>query len=86
MTNVATARKHRRQLDIDDPTKFYASRVRVYPKAVHGPVRTFKWLVLIACLMLYYVLPWLRWDRGPGHPSQMVLLDLPNRRFYFRQR
>ena len=83
MSNVAVARKDRRRPDVDDPTKFYANRVRVYPKAVHGPVRTFKWLVLVGCLALYYLLPWLRWNRGPNHPSQMVLLDLPNRRFYF---
>ena len=83
MTDVATAHKQRRRPDIDDPDKFYANRVRVYPKAVHGPARTFKWAVLMFCLSLYYVLPWLRWNRGPGHPDQMVLLDLPNRRFYF---
>ncbi len=61
----------------------YAPRVAVYPKAVHGPARTFKWGVLIFCLAVYYLLPWLRWDRGPGRVSQAVLLDLPNRRFYF---
>ncbi|MBS0640850.1 MAG: cytochrome c oxidase accessory protein CcoG, partial [Proteobacteria bacterium] len=37
----------------------------------------------VFCLAVYYILPWLRWDRGPNHPNQMVLLDLPNRRFYF---
>src|ERR1700749_1676137 len=31
----------------------YANRVRVYPKSVHGPVRRFKWAVLIACLGIY---------------------------------
>ena len=36
------------------------------PKTVHGPVRTIKWAILIACLTLYYVLPWVRWYRGPG--------------------
>ena len=61
----------------------YAAQVTVYPKAVHGPARTFKWGVLVFCLAVYYLLPWLRWDRGPGRVSQAVLLDLPNRRFYF---
>ena len=28
-------------------------------------------------------LPFLRWDRGPNAPGQAVLIDLPNRRFYF---
>jgi cytochrome c oxidase accessory protein FixG len=60
----------------------FANRVRVYPKAVHGPVRRVKWAVLAACLTVYYLLPWLRWNRGPGRPDQAVLLDLWNERFY----
>ena len=47
----------------------YADRVRVYPKSVHGPVRRIKWAMLIVCLTIYYVLPWLRWHRGPGRPD-----------------
>jgi cytochrome c oxidase accessory protein FixG len=34
-------------------------------------------------LGIYYLTPWLRWDRGPSLPDQAVLLDLANRRFYF---
>ena len=60
----------------------YANRVRVYPKSVHGPVRRFKWAVLIACLGIYYLLPWLRWHRGVNQPDQAVLLSLWNERFY----
>ncbi|HEY0438186.1 MAG TPA: cytochrome c oxidase accessory protein CcoG, partial [Phenylobacterium sp.] len=63
----------------------YANRVRVYPKSVRGPVRRFKWAVLVFCLGLYYLLPWLRLDRGPGRPDQAVLLDLAHERFYFFQ-
>jgi cytochrome c oxidase accessory protein FixG len=61
----------------------FANRVRVYPKSVHGPVRRFKWAVLIFCLAFYYLLPWLRWHRGASQPSQAVLLDLFHERFYF---
>lgn len=64
------------------PGPLYASRVRVYPAAVHGRMRRIKWAVLFVCLGVYYVLPWIRWDRGPGAPSQAVLLDLAARRFY----
>jgi len=60
----------------------YANRVRVYPKSVHGPVRRLKWAILIACLTIYYLLPWLRWSRAPGQPNQAVLLDIANERFY----
>jgi cytochrome c oxidase accessory protein FixG len=34
-------------------------------------------------LAIYYVTPWLRWDRGPYAPDQAVLVDLAHRRFYF---
>ena len=61
----------------------YANRVRVYAKAVQGPIRRFKWAILVFCLSVYYLLPWLRWDRGAGVPNQAVLLDFPHRRFYF---
>ena len=61
----------------------YANRVRVYPKSVHGVVRRTKWAILIACLTFYYLVPWIRWHRGPGQPSQAVLLDISHERFYF---
>jgi cytochrome c oxidase accessory protein FixG len=61
----------------------YAAHVKVQPKSVSGPVRSLKWRVLAVCLAIYYALPWLRWDRGPGAPDQAVLLDLDNRRAYF---
>lgn len=38
---------------------------------------------MIVTLGVYYVTPWLRWDRGATAPDQAVLLDLPHRRFYF---
>jgi cytochrome c oxidase accessory protein FixG len=63
--------------------QLYAGRVRVYPRAVSGPVRRIKWAVLWLCLAVYYLGPWLRWDRGPGRPNQALLIDLPSRRGYF---
>lgn len=61
----------------------YAGRVKVYPKEAHGTFRTVKWIVMAVTLGIYYLLPWIRWDRGPHLPDQAVLLDLPARRFYF---
>ncbi|GGG43778.1 cytochrome c oxidase accessory protein CcoG [Caldovatus sediminis] len=61
----------------------YADRQKVYPKAVRGPVRRIKWAVLALCLGLYYVVPWLRWDRGSGVPDQAVLVDIANARLFF---
>ena len=61
----------------------YAPRKKVYPQAVHGRFRRIKWTLLVVGLAIYYLLPFIRWDRGPGLPNQAVLLDLPHRRFYF---
>ncbi|PWG01717.1 cytochrome c oxidase accessory protein CcoG [Sphingosinicella humi] len=60
----------------------YAKREPVYPKAVTGRFRRLKWLVMAVTLTIYYVTPWLRWDRGPYAPDQAVLIDLAHRRFY----
>jgi cytochrome c oxidase accessory protein FixG len=61
----------------------YAERQKVYPKAVRGPVRRANWAILELCLGLYYLVPWLRWDRGPGVPDQAVLVDIANARLFF---
>ena len=66
-----------------EPAPLYAPRQKIYPRRVNGPWRRLKWGVLGFCLALYYLLPWLRWDRGFGRPSQALLIDLPNRRGYF---
>ncbi|MBB5686672.1 cytochrome c oxidase accessory protein CcoG [Sphingobium boeckii] len=60
----------------------YAKRKAVYPKAVDGFYRRLKWAVMAVTLTIYYVTPWLRWDRGPYAPDQAVLIDIANRRFY----
>ena len=61
----------------------YKKRVRIHPKRVNGFFRTLKWWIMIGTLGVYYVTPWLRWDRGIGAPDQAVLIDFPGRRFYF---
>lgn len=60
----------------------YETRRAVFPKAVDGKYRRIKWAVMIVTLAIYYITPWLRWDRGPYAPDQAVLIDLANRRFY----
>jgi len=61
----------------------YADRVRIYPQKVEGPFRRFKTATLVVLLGIYYLAPWLRWDRGPGAPDQALLIDMPARRAYF---
>jgi polyferredoxin len=38
---------------------------------------------MLVTLAIYYLTPWIRWDRGPYAPDQAVLVDIANRRFYF---
>ena len=61
----------------------YASRTAIHPKSVHGTFRRLKWILLVVLLGIYYISPFLRWDRPGGAPDQAILIDLANRRFYF---
>ncbi|ODT06741.1 MAG: cytochrome c oxidase accessory protein CcoG [Mesorhizobium sp. SCN 65-20] len=61
----------------------YTARKKVFPKRASGRFRQFKWLIMLVTLGIYYLTPWIRWDRGPYAPDQAVLLDIANRRFYF---
>ncbi|MBR0934239.1 cytochrome c oxidase accessory protein CcoG [Bradyrhizobium jicamae] len=54
----------------------------VVPQAVKGPIRRIKWGILLLTLSIYYVTPFIRWDRGPNEPDQAVLLDFANGRLY----
>ena len=61
----------------------YAPRKKIFPKRAEGYFRRFKWLVMLITLGIYYLAPWIRWDRGPHAPDQAILVDLAGRRFYF---
>ncbi|BDW86812.1 cytochrome c oxidase accessory protein CcoG [Roseicyclus marinus] len=67
----------------EEPQKLYAAREPVFPKRVYGRFRNLKWVIMLVTLGIYYVTPWIRWDRGSELPDQAVLLDLANRRFFF---
>jgi cytochrome c oxidase accessory protein FixG len=72
-----------RALELEDQAPLYAPRRKIYPQSVHGTFRRIKWATLVCTLGIYYLLPFLRWDRGANAPSQAVLIDFPNSRFYF---
>ncbi|WP_395457167.1 cytochrome c oxidase accessory protein CcoG [Azospirillum melinis] len=65
-----------------DPPSAYASHRKIHPKAVRGRYRRLKTWLGVVLLALFAILPWLRWDRGPGLPDQAVLFDLGSQRFY----
>jgi len=67
----------------DMPEQLYAAREPVFPRRVKGFFRSMKWWIMAVTLGIYYLTPWIRWDRGPNLPDQAVLVDLAGRRFFF---
>ncbi|MEP3346800.1 MAG: cytochrome c oxidase accessory protein CcoG [Litoreibacter sp.] len=67
----------------DTPPSLYAAQEPVFPRKVKGFFRTFKWWIMTVTLGIYYLTPWIRWDRGPNLPDQAVLIDMVHHRFYF---
>jgi len=61
----------------------FAKPPTIYPKRVWGNYRKIKWVVMVLLLGIYYLAPFLRFDRGPNAPGQAILIDLPARRAYF---
>jgi len=61
----------------------YAARVKIHPKRAEGSYRRLKWILMAVFLAIYYLSPWLRWNRGEHAPDQAILVDLAHRRFYF---
>ena len=64
------------------PPQLYAAREPIFPRRVYGFFRNLKWGLMIFTLGIYYLTPWVRWDRGPNLPDQAVLVDLAGRRFF----
>ena len=61
----------------------YAEHKKIHPLKVSGTFRRLKWFFLVNMLAAYYIAPFLRWNRGEDAPDQLILFDIPNRRFYF---
>jgi cytochrome c oxidase accessory protein FixG len=66
-----------------ESSPLYAAREPVFPRRVSGKFRNLKWAIMAVALGVYYLSPWIRWDRGPELPDQAILIDLANRRFFF---
>jgi cytochrome c oxidase accessory protein FixG len=60
--------------------ELYVKRTPVVPRSIRGPFRNFKTLVLLLGFAIYFILPWIPWHRVDA-PSQMVLFDIPGRRY-----
>jgi cytochrome c oxidase accessory protein FixG len=93
LQGIAAQREAAQGLDLADPPvervlprrkrgEPCSQQGRIYPRAVRGRFRTIKWTALCVLLAIYYLLPWIRWDRGPNSAGQAVLFDFIRQRIY----
>ena len=55
----------------------YQKTKKIYPRAVSGLFIRWRWALVWATQLLFYLLPWVQWN-----DRQAVLFDLGTRRFY----
>lgn len=65
------------------PLKLFEKKDRIFPKRVWGKFRQMKWVAMITLLGIYYLAPFIRWDRGEHAPDQAILIDMSAQRAYF---
>lgn len=61
----------------DVEQSLYARHEKVYPREVHGLFAALRVAGVFVLLGLYYIIPWLEWEG-----TQLVLFDLPDRKFH----
>ena len=57
--------------------RMYAARTTIYPRDIAGRYATLRWLCVWLTQLVFYGLPWLRWNG-----RQAMLFDLGERKFY----
>ena len=67
----------------EPPLQLFEKQKKIYPKRVWGRYRELKWWAMVITLGIYYLAPFIRWDRGPYAPDQAILIDLESRRAYW---
>jgi cytochrome c oxidase accessory protein FixG len=68
------------QVGLEEQVAPLQGRIPVFARSVKGAFRRFKSSVLITAYAVFFLLPWLPWQRGDA-PDQAVLFDVPGRRF-----
>ncbi|WP_019021590.1 MULTISPECIES: cytochrome c oxidase accessory protein CcoG [unclassified Thioalkalivibrio] len=59
----------------------YEARIPIHPRSVKGRFRNLKTGILLVAYSVYFLLPWIRWEREYG-PNQAILFDIPGRQFF----
>ena len=55
----------------------YEAQVKIHPRSIRGVFTNWRWAMVWATQLFFYVIPWLQWNG-----RQMLLFDLAERRFY----
>ena len=63
--------------DEEVEVSLYATRKKIYPRAVSGVFARWRWVFVWLTQLVFYGLPWLTWNG-----RQAILFDLEARRFY----
>lgn len=58
----------------------YVARKKIHPKAVSGRFRRWKDAIGRTLAAVFFITPWIRWDRPGDLPDQAILLDVAHKR------
>ncbi|TNG02362.1 MAG: cytochrome c oxidase accessory protein CcoG [Gammaproteobacteria bacterium] len=75
MSEIAT--KSKDTTDSAVAASLYAKHEKIYPREVHGLFATLRLTAVVVLLGGYYLMAWFNWDG-----RQILLFDLPERKFY----
>lgn len=65
----------------DQHGPLFQKRIPIYTRSVKGKFRTFKTSVLVLAYTVFFLLPWIPWNRTSA-ADQAVMFDLVSRRFF----
>ncbi len=68
---------------LEEDINLFKKQEKIYPRRVWGKFRKIKWVAMVVLLGIYYLAPWLRWDRGQHAPDQAILIDMVHSKAYF---
>jgi cytochrome c oxidase accessory protein FixG len=65
----------------DQHGPLFQKRIPIYTRSVKGRFRTFKTAVLVLAYTVFFVLPWIPWQRASA-ADQAIMFDLVTKRFF----
>ena len=66
--------KSNKETNTSDEVSLYADHRKIHPKYMPGFFRHLKNWANLGFMLIYFLTPWVRWDRGPGCRIRQSLL------------